>query len=73
MLYNAQVSSNGETREWHTSSHLAQLGEVDFQGLRVVLEAQGDHSVEYVLPTDGLALLHLALLRRLRRDEADEL
>ena len=44
-----------------------------FECLRILLEAQGDHRVEDVLATYCFPLLHLALLRGLRCDEADEL
>ena len=54
-------------------THLSELREVDLECLRVVLEAEREHRVEDVLATDRLALLHLALLRRLGRNEANEL
>lgn len=54
-------------------THLPQLGQVDFQRLRVVLKPERDHGVEDVLSANGLPLLHLTLLRRLGRDERDEL
>jgi hypothetical protein len=52
--------------------HLTELGEVDLERLRVVFKAERDHRVQYVLASYRLALLELALLRRLGRDEADE-
>ena len=54
-------------------THLPQFRKVDLQRLRIVLEAEVGHGVEDVLAANRLALLDLALLRRLRRDEADEL
>jgi len=52
---------------------LTELGEVDLEGLCVVFKAERDHRVQDVLAADRLALLELALLRRLGRDEADKL
>lgn len=43
------------------------------ESLCVVLEAQGEHSIQDVLSTNRLPLLHLALLCGLRRNEADKL
>lgn len=52
---------------------MSQLRKVYLQRLRVVLEPEADHRIQDVLPADRLPLLELALLRGLRRDEADEL
>jgi len=46
---------------------------VNLEGLRVVFKAERDHRVQDVLAADRLALLELALLRSLGRDEADKL
>ena len=53
--------------------YLTQLRKMDLQRLRVIFETKGDHSVEYVLPANGLTFLELAFLGCLARDEADEL
>lgn len=53
--------------------HLPQLCEMYLERLRVVLEPQRGHGIQDILPPDGLALLHVALLGGLRGDEADEL
>ena len=60
-------------RSTSTSTHLPELRQMDLERLRVVLEPERDHRVEDVLAADRLALLQLALLRRLGRDERDEL
>ena len=54
-------------------THLAELGKVNFESLRIIFKAERDHRVQDVLPADRLSLLQLALLRRLGRDEADKL
>uniref|UniRef100_A0A8R7QTT6 Uncharacterized protein n=1 Tax=Triticum urartu TaxID=4572 RepID=A0A8R7QTT6_TRIUA len=52
---------------------LAEAVEVDAEGLDVVVEAEAAHGPEHVLGGDGLALLALAPLVGLPRDEADVL
>lgn len=54
-------------------SHLAELLQVELQRLHVHVEAQRGHGEQDVLTIDGLPLLLVAALARLRRDEADEL
>lgn len=54
-------------------SYLSELLQVEFQGLHVHVEAQRGHGEQDVLPVDGLPLLLVAALARLRRDEADKL
>ena len=46
---------------------------MDFESLRIVFKPERNHRVQYVLAADRLALLQLALLRRLGRDETDKL
>lgn len=56
-----------------SASHLSELLQVELQGLHVHVEAQRGHGEQDVLAVDGLPLLLVAALARLRRDEADEL
>mmetsp|Transcript_6719 Transcript_6719/g.24225 ORF Transcript_6719/g.24225 Transcript_6719/m.24225 type:complete len:236 (-) Transcript_6719:121-828(-) len=52
---------------------LSELLQVHLEGLHVVLEAEGGHRPQQVLPIDGFPLLPLALVAGLTRDEGDEL
>ena len=52
---------------------LAGLLQVDLERADVVVEAERRHGEQDVLAVDRLALLLVAPLRRLRRDERDEL
>lgn len=53
-------------------THLTEFGKVYLERLRIVFKTERDHRIQDVLATDRLALLELALLRRLRRDKTDE-
>ena len=47
----------------YCETHLSVSGEVDLEGLAVILETKRRHSEEDIFAIDGLALLLLAFLR----------
>ena len=54
-------------------THLPELCQVYLERLRIVFEPEGGHGIQDVLPTNRLALFHVAFFSGLRGDEADEL
>ena len=54
-------------------THLPQLCQMYLERLRIILEPQRRHGIQYILPPDRLAFLHVAFLSGLRGDETDEL
>lgn len=53
-------------------NYLTEFLQVELQRLHVHVEAQRGHGKQDVFPVDGLPLLLVAALARLRRDEADK-
>lgn len=74
-----RLDAEGETGSAKSSHHrpLPQSqnvpGQVHLQRLNVLVKPKSAHRPKDVVPVDGLALLTLALVRRLRRDEGHKL
>ena len=54
------------------NAHLTEFGEVNLERLCIIFKPERNHRVEYILATNRLALLELALLCSFGRDEADK-
>ena len=54
-------------------THLPQLCQMYLERLRIILKSQRSHGIQYVLPPNRLAFLHVAFLGGFRGDETDKL
>lgn len=51
---------------------LSKLGQVDLEGLSIILKTETDHGIQDVLSSYRFPLLHLTFLSRFARNETDE-